>query len=141
MTILALDIGKARTGIAVSDPSGRVASPLTTLPTEQVVSGSKSFRDIVGDYGEPALLVGLPVSMDGEEHAQAAWVREVAQGIAELFGLPLIFADERRSSAQAEATLREMGYNSRSMRSRIDMVAACIFLQSYLDGANQKTGG
>jgi len=82
MTILALDIGKVRTGLAVSDPSGRVASPLKTLTTDQLLAGSAEFRRILADYDDISLLAGLPVSMDGQEHEQARWVRDVASRIA-----------------------------------------------------------
>jgi putative Holliday junction resolvase len=134
MTLLALDIGEVRTGVAVSDPAERVASPLKVISTVELTQGSREFRRIVSDYSDICLLVGLPLSLDGQEHQQAAWVREQAETIAHQYGLPLVFHDERRSSAQAESVLREMGYNAQSMRGKVDMIAASIFLQSYLDG-------
>jgi putative Holliday junction resolvase len=132
MTFLALDIGKVRTGVAVSDPTDRVASPLKIISTKDLLSGIELKRTLM-DYEDVSLLVGLPVSMDGEEHSQAAWVREIAGQLASELKLPLIYHDERRSSAQAESIMREMGYNAKSMRGKTDMVAASIFLQSYLD--------
>ncbi|MCL2632509.1 MAG: Holliday junction resolvase RuvX, partial [Coriobacteriia bacterium] len=133
MTILALDIGKVRTGIAVSDSSETVASPLRVIPTAQLLGGSAEFRRLVSDYHNIRLLVGLPISLDGEEHAQASWVRDVAATIAQTYNLELFFYDERRSTSQATEMMREMGYNARTMRDKIDMVAAGVFLQSYLD--------
>ena len=133
-----MDIGRVRTGIAVSDPNQRVASALTVIATAQLVGGSVDFQRLIGDYQDITLLAGLPVSMDGKEHAQAAWVRETAEAIASRYQLPVVFYDERRSTAQAEAVMREMGYNARTMRGKIDMVAASIFLQGYLDSLHKE---
>ena len=71
--------------------------------------------------------------MAGEEGPQAARIKEQAQRIAASCGLPLEFADERLSSAEAKRILREQGLSERSMRGRVDMVAASLFLQSWLD--------
>jgi len=139
MTILALDIGRVRTGIAVSDPAERVASPLKVVLTSHL-DNSSALATLHEDYGITKLLVGLPVSLDGNEHSQAAWVRQVAERLATKLNLPLIYQDERLSSVQAASALREMGYNAKTMRERIDMVAASIFLQSYLDGSLDDKG-
>ncbi|MCL2883829.1 MAG: Holliday junction resolvase RuvX, partial [Coriobacteriia bacterium] len=99
------------------------------------------FRRLLEDYEVDKLLVGLPVSLDGAEHAQAAWVREVAAGIAGLYGLPVGFADERLSSGQAKTVLRSMGYTEKQMRGKLDKTAASIFLQSHLDWLVGQAGG
>jgi len=140
VTILALDIGRVRTGLAVSDPSGRVATAVKVLLTDKITSRSSEFLHVLDDYDVTSLLVGLPVSLNGEEHSQANWVRGTAESIAGLVGLPLVFYDERRSTVQAEELLREMGYNAKTMREKIDMVAAGVFLQSYLDSQSDKDG-
>ena len=137
MTVLALDIGRVRTGIAVSDSRERVASAVKVISTTQLVGGSREFSRLIADYDDVRLLVGLPVSLDGQEHDQAVWVREVAAKIASLYQLELVFYDERRSTVQAEAAMREMGYHARTMREKIDMVAASIFLQGYLDSLHE----
>ena len=83
---------------------------------------------------EPDLLVcGLPRTMAGEDGPQAERIRAQAQKIAKSCGLPLEFADERLSSAEAKRILREQGLSERSMRGKVDMVAASLFLQSWLD--------
>lgn len=133
MRALALDIGEVRVGVAVSDPAGRVASPVCVLPAAEVLAHARSFRRVLEDW-EPELLVcGLPRTMAGEEGPQAARIKEQAQRIAESCGLPLEFADERLSSAEAKRILREQGLSERYMRGRVDMVAASLFLQSWLD--------
>ncbi|MDR3315560.1 MAG: Holliday junction resolvase RuvX [Coriobacteriales bacterium] len=135
MRILALDIGTMRIGIAVSDASAMVASPLAVLSTQEVEQNTPAFRRILEDYAPELLLVGLPVSLSGGENEQAAHTREIATKISTITQLPLAFQDERLSSAQAKRILREQGCTERDMRGRIDAVAASLFLQTYLDAA------
>ncbi|MDM8271406.1 Holliday junction resolvase RuvX [Thermophilibacter provencensis] len=133
MRVLALDIGEVRVGIAVSDPDARVASPVCVLPAQEVLAHASTFRRVIEDW-EPELLVcGLPRTMAGEEGPQAARIKEQALTIGKSCGLPLEFADERLSSAEAKRILREQGLSERSMRGKVDMVAASLFLQSWLD--------
>ena len=133
MRVLALDIGEVRVGVAVSDPDARVASPVCVLSAAEVLAHAVTFRRVLEDW-EPELLVcGLPRTMAGEDGPQAARIREQAQRIAISCGLPLEFADERLSSAEAKRILREQGLSERSMRGKVDMVAASLFLQSWLD--------
>lgn len=131
--IMALDIGEVRVGIAISDPTAKVASPLKVLPTVEVTSMAQSFRSLLEDYEPSVLLVGLPLSLDGSENAQAEQVRRVAASIQTTTELPLRFVDERFSSSEAKRILREQGYTERTMRGRIDMIAASLFLQAWLD--------
>ncbi len=131
--MMALDIGEVRCGIAVSDPDARVASPLVVLPADEVASCAKSFRLLLEDW-EPELLVcGLPMSFDGTDGPQAKRMRQVAGCVSDKTGLPVEFADERLSSSEAKRRLREMGYDERKMRGKVDMIAASLFLQAYLD--------
>ena len=137
MRVLALDIGKARTGIATSDALQRVATPLCVLPSSEVLSNAKTFQRVIADY-EPGLLVcGLPKSLSGEEGAQAKDIRSAAQKISEACGVPHVFVDERLSSREAKQALRDMGYDERKMRGKVDMIAASLFLQSWLDANSQ----
>lgn len=133
MRVMALDIGEKRIGVAISDPEGMVATPLKVLPAQEVLSGAKSFRMLLEDWQPDTLLCGLPYSLDGEEHAQAQSIRQKAQTIAQLSDLPLLFADERLSSQEAKRSLREKGLSEREMRGKVDMIAACLFLQAWLD--------
>ncbi len=133
MRVLALDIGEVRVGIAVSDPAGRVASPVCVLPAAEVLAGARTFRRVLEDWEPDLLLSGRPMTMAGEEGPQAERIMGQARKIADSCGLPLEFADERLSSAEAKRILREQGLNERSMRGKVDMVAASLFLQSWLD--------
>jgi len=131
--VLALDIGEKRCGVAVSDATGKVALPLCTLGASEVLDNSRAFQRILEDY-EPAMLVcGLPVSLSGTENKQAGIIREKAGRIASQAGLPLEFVDERLSSGDARRILRESGHDERSMRGKVDMVAASLILQTFLE--------
>ena len=133
MRVMALDIGKVRCGIAISDPQEKIATPLVVLPTDEVRSNAPSFRRLCEDW-EPELLVsGLPLTMSGKTGPQAQHIREVAQQVANTLGLPLEFSDERLSSSEAKRSLREQGFSEREMRGKVDMIAASLFLQSWLD--------
>lgn len=133
MRVIALDIGEVRVGVAVSDPAGRVASPVCVLPAQEVLAHAVTFRRVLEDW-EPELLVcGRPMTLAGEEGPQAARVREQAERVAAACGLPLEFEDERLSSAEAKRILREQGLGERAMRGKVDMVAASLFLQAWLD--------
>ncbi|HBG3382941.1 TPA: Holliday junction resolvase RuvX, partial [Clostridioides difficile] len=79
------------------------------------------------------LVCGRPMTLAGEEGPQAARVREQAERVAAACGLPLEFEDERLSSAEAKRILREQGLSERAMRGKVDMVAASLFLQAWLD--------
>ena len=133
MRVMALDIGEGRVGVAVSDPGERVASPVCVLPAAEVASGAKSFRRLLEDWEPELLLCGLPLTLAGEEGPQAARVRKVSSQVSAVTGLPVAFADERLSSAAAKRSLREKGYDERAMRGKVDMIAASLFLQAWLD--------
>lgn len=134
MRVLALDIGEVRVGVAVSDPGERVASPVCVLPASEVIGCAKSFRRVLEDW-EPELLVcGLPYTLSGEEGPQAARIRRAAGQISTACGIPHQFADERLSSSEAKRSLREKGLSERAMRGKVDMIAASLFLQAWLDG-------
>ena len=133
MRALALDIGETRIGIAASDASGRVAMPVKVLPAAEVLGLARSFRLVLEDYEPDVLVCGRPLTLAGEEGPQAARVMEQARELAERCGLPLEFADERLSSAEAKRILRAQGLSEKAMRGKVDMVAASLFLQSWLD--------
>lgn len=133
MRALALDIGEVRIGIAASDASGTVAVPVKVLPAVEVLGGARSFRYVLEDYEPDVLVCGRPKTLSGEDGPQAERVMAQARQIAEACGLPLEFEDERLSSQEAKRILREEGYNEKSMRGRVDMVAASLFLQTWLD--------
>lgn len=134
---MALDIGDARVGVAISDPAGRVASPVAVLPAAEVLQDAKPWRRVLEDWEPELLLCGLPRTLSGEEGLQAQKIRAQAAAIAKTADLPLEMADERLSSAEAKRSLRESGLSEKQMRGKVDMIAASIFLQAWLDERSQ----
>ena len=133
MRIMALDIGEKRVGIAVSDPGERVASPVCVLAADEVRAAARPFRRVLDDWEPDLLLCGLPMTLVGEEGPQAQRVRAFADEVSKLVSIPYEFADERLSSAEAKRSLREKGLNEKAMRGKVDMIAASLFLQAWLD--------
>lgn len=137
MIALALDIGEARVGIAVSDATGTLAMPVKVLPAQEVLGNARSFRYIIEDCEPEVLVCGRPETLAGEDGPQAQRVVEAAEKIARATGLPLEFIDERLSSREAKRILREQGLSEREMRGKVDSVAASLFLQTWLDVRNK----
>lgn len=135
MRILALDVGDRRIGVALSDPLGILASPLTTI--ERATLDSKATIDdilVVAEEHEVAeILVGIPYLMSGRIGAQARITLDFAQAIAERTDIPITRIDERLSSVQAERMLAQSGRASEQDRGRTDAAAAAVILQAYLD--------
>lgn len=94
---------------------------------------SRTFRRILEDYEPEVLVCGRPQTMSGEDGPQAERIMAQARQIAEACELPLEFADERLSSSEAKRILRAQGLKEKQMRGKIDMIAASLFLQAWLD--------
>lgn len=137
MRALGLDIGERRIGVAVSDPTGAVATPLTVLDARDLLRDPSPLRRIVADYEPAILVVGLPLTLSGEEGPQAAAVRATVRRLVEPLGLPVAYHDERLSSTAANRAMADAGADERARRAHVDMVAASLFLQSYLDAARR----
>lgn len=134
---LGLDIGERRVGVAVSDAHGRVASPLAVLPGPLSADVSP-LRRLVEECEVDTLVVGLPLSMSGEEGPQVALVRAEAEALARVLPVAVVYHDERLSSAEANRVMAAVGVSAKKRRGSVDMVAATIILQSYLDSARAR---
>lgn len=139
MRALGLDIGSVRVGVAVSDPDGAVASAVAVLDARELARDTRALARIVEDYEAEQLVVGLPLTLSGDEGPQAAEVRAVAGRLASALSLPLAFQDERNSSAEARRAMRAAGLSDREQRGSLDKVAAAILLQTWLDA--RRAGG
>lgn len=133
MRRLALDIGERRIGVAVSDPSGRVATPLMVLDARELARDAKPLRRLLEDYEPGEFVVGLPLTLSGDEGPQAAAIRATVRRLIEPMGVPVTYHDERFTSTDAKRAMAEAGADSRAQRGSVDMVAATLLLQSYLD--------
>jgi len=130
---LALDIGEKRIGVAVSDPAGVVATPVTVLDAAEVERDPSALRELAEERDVQAVVIGLPVTLAGEEGPQAARVRTVAERIGAALALPIEWWDERLSTATARRALTEAGVSARKSRGDVDRLAAAVFLQAFLD--------
>jgi putative holliday junction resolvase len=138
--VLALDVGTRRLGVAVSDPTGTVASPLATVPRRTVAEDAEAIAALAAEQDATVLVVGLPVTLAGREGPAAAAVRAYLAELAPLLpGLAVELADERLSTVAAEQALVGGGVRRRSRRRVVDQLAASVFLQTWLDRA--RAGG
>lgn len=138
MRILGLDIGERRIGVAVSDPTGTVATPLIVLDARTLARDAAPLRRLVDDYGPDLFVVGLPLTLAGEEGPQAASVKVTVRRLIEPLGIPVAYHDERLSSTAANRAMAAAGADERARRGSVDMVAASLLLQGYLDGDRMK---
>lgn len=128
---LAVDVGTVRIGIARSDASGTLAVPL-----DAVRAGEASFDAVAAlaeEWAALEVIVGLPLSMSGEEGAAATAVRAWASTLAERVSVPVRLVDERLSTVQAQRALQAGGRSTRQSRSLIDSASAVMVLQADLD--------
>jgi putative holliday junction resolvase len=131
--LLGLDYGTRRIGVAVSTPEQSIASALLVIERTTNAADVAALRKVVQDNRIVGLIVGLPVTLRGEEGESACHAREFGQWAAEATDLPVRFWDETFSSALADDVIREAGMNKKQAKQRRDMLAAQGFLQSYLD--------
>ena len=130
--IVALDVGDRRIGIAVSDPLGVTAQPIETYTRIGYGPDSRHIAEIARRYETDRILCGLPRNMDGTQGFQVEKVKEFASKLEEL-GLVVEYYDERMTTMLAESALLEANMRREDRKKKVDMVAAVVILQSYLD--------
>ncbi len=131
--ILALDVGRRRIGLAVSDPLLLTAQGLPTLERKNNRADLSALAKLAAHWGVTLWLVGYPVELSGREGSQAEWVRRFAQQLSAHTGLPVKLWDERLTTAQAGRLLRESGASIARRARAVDRLAAALLLQNYLD--------
>lgn len=139
MRAVALDLGKRRIGVAVSDSEGRLATPYDTVERSGDDALDRSrLAALVAEVGAGVVVVGLPLSGDGSEGPAAAWARAEAAALAEAFDVPVELHDERFTTVSANRSLGSAGVGSRRRRRVVDQVAATVLLESWLEAARQR---
>ncbi|MEE2635605.1 MAG: Holliday junction resolvase RuvX [Acidobacteriota bacterium] len=138
MRVAALDLGRRRVGIAVSDPSGTLATPWRSVTGEgtAVEVATRVTRVLRGfDAENPVSLVvvGLPVHLDGRPHDAAPRAQAVVHAMATQTGWTVVLQDERLTSVEAEQRLAAREMNWRKRKAKLDAAAAAVILQEYLD--------
>jgi putative holliday junction resolvase len=131
--LLGVDYGDVRVGLALSDPERKIAFPLATYERQGRERAAEHFRALVREEQVGALVVGLPVHLDGREGVKAAAARAFGLWLGEVTGLPVAYWDERFTTVEAEAALWAAGLTHKKRKARRDRVAAQILLQAYLD--------
>ncbi len=161
--LMALDVGEARIGVAVCDARGFLASPYTTLHvTRDEQQTWTAIQRLLEETEAEGLVVGLPISMDGQVHGQGQWVQAFVERLKPHIAMPITFWDERLSTVEAQRLLAQRddewgnnegrGRQRRTTRRRtqtkrrqrgqeIDAYAAAVILQDYLDTLDRKTEG
>ncbi len=133
MRYLCLDPGRKRIGVAVSDETGLIATPVGVI---RVGDRAQVFRQVLRHIEEQEagkLIIGLPLHMNGDEGIEAGRARDFARQLSRLTNIPIDFMDERLTSVEADRLMQEAGVKRQKRKANIDARAAAIILQTYLD--------
>lgn len=133
--IMALDVGERWIGVAVSDPTGTLATPHTIIQRRSKAADFAAVSRLAAELKVARIVVGLPLSLNGQMGPQARRVARYARALAQALDVPVELYDERYSTVTAEELLAESG---RKRRASIDAAAAAIILQDYLESRHSK---
>lgn len=132
-SVLGFDFGLKRIGVASGEHVLGIAHPLTTLNAESNEDRFKLIEALIKEWKPSTLVIGLPLSLDGDEHEVTALCQKFARRMDGRFGLPIVMIDERLSSSEASQSLKELGVSGRKQKPMLDQIAAQLILQSYFD--------
>lgn len=130
--IICLDYGEARIGVAVSDPSQIIASPLRYINARQE-GVTDDILSLIDEYNADKLVIGLPLNLKGRNSEKTREVKEFYNEIKEILSIPVELWDERFSTVTAEKALRQGNIKAKKQRHIVDSLSAQIILQNYLD--------
>jgi putative Holliday junction resolvase len=137
--VLGIDLGSKRIGIAASDRSGTIASPLTVLQRCGSQGGDhRNIAKIVVEEEAVAIVVGLPLNMDGSEGKAAQSARAEVERMATVVGVPVYVHDERLTTVAADRVMMEQNMNAQARRKVVDKWAAAVILQAWLDSRESR---
>jgi putative Holliday junction resolvase len=134
MRLLALDHGSKRIGVAISDEMKLIAQPLEFIPAEPFADFLKRLKEILGEKEVELIVVGMPRNMDGSYGPAALKVQDFVAVLKNALTVPIQTLDERLTSVQANRLLIQGNVRRDKRKQKVDMMAAAILLQSYLDG-------
>ncbi len=132
MSILGLDLGRRRIGVAIADVPALGARPLTTLNRTSFTHDLESLRAIVADRQVHRIVLGLPLNMNGSEGPAARHARDFANRLSQALALRVDLYDERLTSFEAESRLKESSSRKKSRKLMVDQVAAALILEGWL---------
>lgn len=131
--VLGLDVGSRRIGVAVGDPSGRIATPVETVSAHPRSAAIQRIVALAEEYEVSAVVYGLPLTLDGAEGGAVRRTRAFVDGVRERVDCEFVEWDERLTSVAAERALIEADVRRKQRKEVIDQVAATMILQGYLD--------
>jgi putative Holliday junction resolvase len=131
MRYLAIDYGEKRTGLAICDANEAIVTPLAVIRGQKELQ--KKISAVINKEGVEAVVIGLPLNMDGSEGSQTKLVLKFAEQLREHLDVPVHFQDERLSSFDAEQKLAPAGLTRSEKRKRLDAVAAASILEAFLE--------
>ena len=136
--LVGLDLGEKTIGIAVSDQSLIVATPLKTISRKGIKKDLIKLSEILKEYNLGGFVMGLPISLDGTENQQTSKVIKIADEITNYFGVPIDYFDERFSSDVIFKEMRKANLSRSKIKKKIDQQAAAYILQGYLEKHRNK---
>lgn len=139
LRLIGLDVGDRRIGVAVSDPTGSLATPVGVYQRRGHDADLQHVMELLQEYEATAVVVGLPKNMNGTEGPQAEKTRDFSRAIEEA-GVSVTLWDERLSTVEATRRLVEQRHKRRGIKERIDAEAAALILQAYLDHLRFREG-
>ncbi len=140
MRALALDVGDARIGLAISDPGGIVCLPIEALVRGEDSDDLAAVIELAQREGVEMIVVGLPLSLDGTHGPAARKMRRFTSALRRCADIPVHSWDERFTTAEAEGRLRQAGFEPSRDRARLDSMSAVIILESFLAARSNSTG-
>lgn len=133
MRIMAIDYGDARTGVALSDPTGFLAGQTFLIKSRKADVVLAELVALIQKQGADELVMGYPRNMDGTVGPRAEKYAAFAKRLEEAAGMPVVLWDERRTTVDAHRILGEQGIRAKNRKDKIDSVAATLILEGYLD--------
>ena len=133
LRVLGLDVGDKRIGVAVSDPTGLLTTPIPAINRRNIEKDLQSILSLTGEYQVAAIVVGIPISLNGKSSQQTKVVREFCRSLEVVSSVPIYLEDERFSTKEAERLLKEAGHSPSREKGLVDSASAAVILQAYLD--------
>ena len=130
---LGLDLGEERIGVAISDDQQSVATPLEVIPGRDRHAADRRVAELVDEWGVEVIIVGMPYQLDGGEGPAARRVRAIMKRLGDTLGPPVVAYDERLTTVEAHRSLDQQQVPGRSRREMVDMVAAQLILQGWIE--------
>ena len=138
---MAVDYGTKRLGFAVCNAEQTIASPVENYTRQTLPIDAKCVQRLVSEYRIVGLVVGLPVHLSGQDSQKSREAREFGTWLNQITQLPVVYSDERYSSSFAEEHLMSMSFTKKKRKARLDMLAAQVILQGFLEGKRNADPG